>query len=455
MRMRRLLDVDMLEGPIVKNLMLFSIPLMATNILQFLYNAADMVVLGQFAGINALAAVGATGSTYNLIINVFIGLATGVGVVVAQRVGADDRRSLSDTVHTTAAIGIIIGVFVGVLGLVLSPVILKAIGTPSEVMREAVLYLRIMSMGIPALIVYNFGAAVLRSVGDTRRPFYYLAFSGALNVVLNLFFVLVIKMSVDGVGLATIISQYVSAAFVWSHLMRTGECYYFRIKETRIVKEPLLNIVRIGIPTGMQSAMFSLANLLIQSAINEFGTEHIAASTASSNVENICYTSILAVGQAVLVFVGQNVGAGQIKRVKSIYFKSLLVTLTVGLFVGGICSLFARQLIGIFTDKAGVIEIAIQRFYVIAPFYFICGFYECAVGAVRGTGYSLFPMLGALFGICIFRAIWIYTVFAWAPSFTVLMAVFPVSWALTFAIESVLFAVYYQKLKKRQLQTPT
>lgn len=442
----------MLEGSISKNILLFALPLMATNILQFIYSAADMIVLGKFAGTHALAAVGATGSTYHIIINVFIGLATGVAVVVAQQIGADDRKGLSDTIHTAGLLSVIVGVFVCILGLFLSPIILKAVGTPADIFDDAVLYLRVMFAGIPALVVYNFGASILRSVGDSRRPFYYLALSGALNVILNLFFVLGFDMSVDGVALATIISQYASAVLVWVHLMRTGECYYFHIKEARIVKKQLFDIIRIGVPTGLQSALFSLSNLLIQSAINSFGTNYIAASTTANNIENICYSTMAAMGQTVLVFCGQNVGAGNIKRLKNIYWESLAVTLGVGAIISGVCILFDRSFLGLFTNDAAVVEVGLKRLSVIVPFYFICGVYECASGACRGTGYALSPMIGALFGICIFRVIWLYTAFSWVPTFETLVSVYPVSWAITFIILSVMFAVFYHLLKKRHAQ---
>ena len=439
----------MLEGSVSKNILLFTLPLIATNILQFIYSAADMIVLGQFAGTHALAAVGATGSTYHIIVNLFIGLATGVAVVVAQQVGADNRKALSDTVHTSGAVSVIVGALVCVLGLFLSPLLLKMIDTPADIFDDAVLYLRILFIGVPALVIYNFGESILRSVGDSRRPFYYLTFSGALNVVLNLFFVLVFKMSMDGVALATIISQYASAVLVWAHLMKTGECYYFHIKEVRIVKSELWDIIRIGMPTGAQSALFSISNLLIQSAINEFGTSYIAASTASNNVENICYTTMAAMGQAVLVFCGQNIGARNIKRVKTIFIRSLLLTTGAGIIISGICLLFNESFLSLFTPDPEVIKIGVERLLIITPFYFICGLYECASGACRSTGYSLYPMLGALFGICIFRVVWVYTVFSWLPTFATLVTVYPVSWFITFLILTALFAVFYNILKKR------
>ena len=448
---RRIFDVNMLEGPISKNILLFALPLMATSILQILYNAADMAVLGKFVGTHALAAVGATSSTYHLIINVFIGLATGVGVLVAQQKGADDRTGLSETVHTSGVLSVIVGVIVCVLGIFVSPILLRLIGTPDDVLDDAVLYIRILFLGMPATTIYNFGAAILRSVGDNRRPFLYLAISGAVNVVLNLVFVVGFNMTVEGVGLATIISQYLSAALVWGYLMRTGECYYFHIKEARIVKSPLVNIIRIGVPSGIQAAFFSLANIIIQSAINSFGTDYIAGSTAANNVENVCYTSMAAMGQAVLVFAGQNVGAGQIKRLKSIYFKSLAVTLGVGIFVGGLAMLVAKDALTLFTSDSRVMDIGLERLVVIVPFYFLCGFHECATGAVRGTGYSLLPMLSALFGICIFRVIWIYSIFVLSPTFKTLMAVFPVSWIVTFVIQSIIFFVAYNRLRKKQI----
>lgn len=443
-------QADMLNGSIVKNLIIFAIPLMASNVLQSLYNMADMIVLGRFAGKEALAAVGATGSTYSLIINVFLGLATGAGVLVAQQIGAANHRELSDTVHTSAAVSVIIGLFVGILGFFLSPVILKAIDTPADVIDGAVIYLRIMFAGIPALTVYNFGAAILRSAGDSRRPLFYLAISGMLNVLLNLVFVLIFNMDVAGVAIATIVSQYVSAVLVWAHLLKTGECYYFNIRQIRICPKQLWGMIRIGIPSGLQMAMFSISNLIIQSAINGFGTDYVAASTTSSNVENLCFISMGALTQAVMVFAGQNTGAGQIKRLKSIFLKSLATTVVVAFILGGVCVLLGEPLMHMYTSEDQVIKIGLERLTLICPLYFICGIYECALSVVRGMGYSFTPMIGAVVGICAFRAVWVYTIFAWSPLFSTLLYSYPVSWGLTFLFQAGLFVIFYNQRIKKQ-----
>lgn len=448
MKKRSFLEANMLSGSIVKNLVIFALPLMFTNLLQSLYNMADMIVLGRFAGKEAFAAVGATGSTYNLIINIFLGVATGAGVLVAQQMGARDTERLNKTVHTSAAVSLILGVVVGVIGLVASPFILKAIDTPEDIFDGAVLYLRIMFLGIPAQIAAAFGGAVLRSAGDSRHPMYYLSAAGVLNVILNLFFVLGFNMKVEGVALATIISQYLSAFLMWRHLYKTGECYYFSIKETKIHKQELWDMVKIGIPSGLQMSMFSISNLIIQSAINSFGTDYVAANTTSGNVENLCLITLSSLTQAIMIFAGQNFGAKNIKRLKELLLKGMALTCVWALFFGFVCTLLGRPLMHIYTSEEHIIEIGMQRLSIICPLYFLCGLYESALGLVRGMGYSLTPMIGAVLGICAFRIVYIYFIFPMFKSYTSLLFTYPVSWFITFLFMLALFVIYYNKHKK-------
>ncbi|MBE6788817.1 MAG: MATE family efflux transporter [Ruminococcaceae bacterium] len=448
MKKRSFLEANMLSGSIVKNLVIFALPLMFTNLLQSLYNMADMIVLGRFAGKEAFAAVGATGSTYNLIINIFLGVATGAGVLVAQQMGARDTERLNKTIHTSAAVSLILGVVVGAIGLAFSPFILKAIDTPEDIFDGAVLYLRIMFLGIPAQIAAAFGGAILRSAGDSRHPMYYLSAAGVLNVILNIFFVLGFNMKVEGVALATIISQYLSAFLMWRHLYKTGECYYFSIKETKIHKQELWDMVKIGIPSGLQMSMFSISNLIIQSAINSFGTDYVAANTTSGNVENLCLITLSSLTQAIMIFAGQNFGAKNIKRLKELLLKGMALTCVWALFFGFVCTLLGRPLMHIYTSEEHIIEIGMQRLSIICPLYFLCGLYESALGLVRGMGYSLTPMIAAVLGICAFRIVYIYFIFPVFKSYTSLLFTYPISWFITFLFMLALFVIYYNRHKK-------
>lgn len=448
MRRRMSREVDMLNGSILKGLIIFLLPLLASNFLQVLYNAADMMVLGRFVGTVALSSVGATSATYNLIINVFIGLSAGVSVLVSQQFGGEKYEELSETVHTAGALSIIIGLFVGMLGFIVSPWFLHLIKTPAESLEGAILYLRILFLGLPALVTFNFGASILRAVGDNRRPFVFLSISGLLNVALNLFFVLVFDMSIAGVALATIISQYVSAVLVWLCLFKTHAIYRFELKQMKIHKNSLLGILKIGIPSGLQSAMFSLSNLVMQSAFNTFGYVYVAASTACTNIESFICTAASSVSQSSMVYAGQNIGAGNLKRVKKLYFYSSGVTVFITTLLGVITLALACPLVSIFDTNPEVIEIGIQRLFILALFYGLFGIYDNSFAIIRGMGYSFIPMLGSVFGICASRVIWVITVFPLFETYNVLLTVYPVSWGISALIEGVLFFIYFKKTKK-------
>lgn len=449
MRRNAAREVDMLNGPIVKRLIIFLLPLVATNFLQIFYNAADMAVLGSFVGTVALSSVGSTSSLFALITNVFIGLSAGISVVISQQYGGEKYDDLSDTVHTTGALTIIVGLFVAVPGYIICPFLLEIIKTPSESLEGAILYMRICFLGVPAVIGVNFGASVLRAVGDNSRPFIFLTIAGVLNVVLNLFFVLVCKMSVAGVGAATIISQYVSATLVWLCLMKTKSVYGFNIREIRIVKKSLIGILRIGIPSGLQTSMFAISNVIFQSAVNGFGYVVVAASTACSNIENFIYTSSGAVAQACMVFAGQNVGAGKLSRVKKLVYYGWGVVAVIDLILVPTILIFSPQLISIFDPTPEVIEIGKQKMLILCSFHILAGIYDVSFAVIRGLGYSLVPTLGSVFGACVTRIVWVATVFHFFPTFNVLMSGYPVSWAMCALIEGVLFYVYFEKAKKR------
>ena len=446
---RDFFKVDMLGGSMVKNLLFFSLPLIATSIMQVLYNAADVMAAGQYCGKEALASVGATTTFYNLVVNMIVGLSAGVGVVIAQEFGGNKWDEMSDTVHSSALLSVIMGVTIAILGVFGTPYALKFLGTPDEILDTAVLYLRILFAGIPGLLIYNFGAAILRSVGDNKSPFIFLGISTVLNFVLNFVFVIVFKMGVAGIAVATVVSQYVPAFLVWLVLIKTHQAYYFSFKEARLVKNSAAAVLKIGVPTGLQAALFSVANLVMQVQFNKLGTDYIAANSACTGIENLIYTALTAMSQAVLVFAGQNVGAGLIARLKKLFFVGGGMSMSVGLTAGIFVVLFRIPLLNIFTDDAAVIPLAESRLILVSLTVFVHGLYESSLSVVRGMGYSLAPMVAAIFGICVFRIIWVYCVFPFCPTYLMLVAIWPISQLVTGIAESVLFLYYFKKVKQK------
>ncbi len=423
--------VDMLSGPILPHLLRFAIPLMLTGVLQLLYNAADLVVVGRYTGHEALAAVGATSSLTHLMINFFIGISVGANVVISRAIGADDNRKTASATHTAMLLGGIIGVVVGFFGFLLSPTFLTWMGTPAEVMAGASLYMRIITLGFPAALVYNFGAAVLRAGGDTRRPLYFLSVSGLVNVGMNLFLVLVFHLGVAGVAIATITSQYLSALLVVMALRRLHTPSRLSLRRLKIRRDDFIDIVRIGLPAGLQSACFNISNVLIQSSVNSFGAIAVAANTASGNIEGFIYTVMDAFAQAVLTFTGQNIGAKQYRRVPSILRVGLLLTLVSALGMGVLAVLFRRPLLHIYTPDELVVDYGAARMMIIALTYFLCGFMNNFSSSLRAMGHSLMPMLTCIGGVCGVRILIIYTWFRLVPSLTVLYLSWPISWLLT------------------------
>ena len=444
--MKRHAEMDMVHGPLLKNMLIFSLPIIAMNLLQLLFNAADMVVVGRFNGSEALGAVGATGALINLLVNLFMGLSVGTSVIVAQDYGANKPMDVSRSVHTSIAVSAIGGVLVGVLGIALCRPLLHMMGTPDDIMDLAVLYMRIYFVGMPANMVYNFGAAVLRAVGDSKHPMYYLVISGVVNVILNLFFVVVCKMSVDGVAWATVISQYLSVVLLMICLMRSEGCIRFHWKKVSIDKEKLIKLTRIGLPAGMQGTLFSLSNVLIQSAVNSFGSSLVAASSAASNLEGMLGTTMNAYYNAAITFTGQCVGAGEKKRIDSIVKVCGLFIMITWIVLGGAMMLLGRPLLSIYTSDPEVIRLGIMKLNIMMMVYFTCGIMNVLPGVMRGMGYSIVPMLITLVGACLLRVVWLYTFFAWYPTIPVLFACYPVTWTLA-AIGHV---VSYLAVRKRQ-----
>lgn len=428
---KRMYEMDMTTGPLTGKILRFALPLMLAGMLQLLFNAADIIVVGQNAGPTALAAVGSTGSLINLLVNVFIGLSVGTNVLVGQYYGAKREQDVSETIHTAVLISLICGTILILIGAALAAPLLELMGTPDDVLSQAVLYMRIYFLGMPVMMLYNFGSAVLRAVGDTRRPLYFLIFAGIVNVVLNLFFVIVLHLHVAGVALATVISQGISALLIVRSLMKSEGCMRLYLNKLKIHKDKLLRMMKIGLPAGMQGAVFSISNVLIQSSINGFGSTAMAGSTAAGNIEGFIYIAMNAFHQTALSFTSQNLGAKKTERVNKVLIQCLLMVTIIGLVLGNGAYLMGRTFLGFYSNEMAVIEYGMQRMQIICVFYCICGIMDTMVGSLRGLGFSVVPMIVSLLGSCALRVVWIYTVFAWHPTLFVLYLSYPVSWAIT------------------------
>ncbi len=438
-------EIDMCNGPLLGKILIFSIPLMLSGVLQLLFNAADIIVVGRFAGSSALAAVGSTSSLINLLINVFVGLSVGVNVLVARYYGAKEEENISETVHTAIATSILCGLFLVVLGICAARPLLILMGTPEDVLDQAVLYMRIYFVGMPVVMVYNFGAAILRAIGDTRRPLYFLFAAGVVNVILNLFFVMCLGMGVDGVGWATVISEHVSAFLILKSLAQNQGAMKLHLKKLRITPRKLARIVKIGLPAGMQGAIFSVSNVLIQSSVNSFGSIAMAGNTASANIEGFVYTAMNAVYQTNLSFTSQNLGGKRYSRLNRILFICLGVVTVVGLVLGLSAVAGGNTLLGIYSSDPEVLRYGMLRLEIICSTYFLCGLMDCTVGSLRGMGYSVIPMFVSLTGACGLRILWIFTVFAAYRSLDVLYLSYPVSWLVT----ALAHLFTYRKIRKR------
>lgn len=445
--MKKSYEIDMCNGPIFGKLLVFALPLMLSGILQLLFNAADIVVVGKFTGSHALAAVGSTGALINLFVNVFIGFSIGTNVLVAQYFGARDEKNVHETVHTSILLGLVGGFILIVAGILFAKPMLEWMDTPDNVLSHAVLYMRIYFIGMPAMLVYNFGAAILRAIGDTRRPLYYLLGAGVINVVLNLFFVIVLDMGVAGVATATVVSQVVSAILIVRCLMQSDGIYRLNLHKLKLHKRKLIRIVQIGLPAGLQGAVFSLSNVLIQSSVNSFGSIAMAGNTAASNIEGFVYTSMNAVYQTALSFTSQNVGGGRQDRIPKIVFQCLAIVMVVGAVLGNLAYQCGPFLLSIYSSDPEVIQYGLSRMQIICQWYFLCGIMDVAVGILRGMGYSVIPMLVSLAGACGLRVLWIFTVFAWKRSLFVLYLSYPISWLITLTVHFICFAVIWKRKK--------
>ena len=442
----------MCEGAILPKMLKFAVPLMLSSILQLLFNAADVVVVGKFAGDNALAAVGCTGSLINLLCNLFMGLSVGANVMVARHYGAKQEDELRKSVHTAMVLSVLGGLILTVVGVLFTEGILGLMKTPDEVLPLAALYLRIYFFGMIPNMVYNFGSAVLRAVGDTKRPMYFLSFAGVINVILNLIFVIKFEMGVAGVAIATVISQTISATLVVICMMKEKGAIKLVLKELCIDKKELIAILRIGLPAGMQGCIFSLSNVVIQKSINGFGSIAVSGSSAAANLEGFVYVSMNAFHQATLSFMSQNYGAGKYDRLKKITFAGLFCVTITGLTLGNMEYFLGKVLLGIYTSSESVIEAGLVRLSIICTTYCLCGVMDVMVGALRGLGYSFVPMIVSLCGVCGIRLVWLFTIFEMPEYHKIEMVYisYPISWTATFAIHFVSYLVIKRKIDARK-----
>lgn len=443
--------MDLCEGSILNKMLLFTLPLMLSSMLQLMFNAADVIVVGRYAGDNSLAAVGSNGSIINLLTNIFMGLSIGANVLVARYFAAKQEKELRKTVHTAITVSVISGVALTVIGLVSARQILTWMQCPAEVIELSTLYLRIYFLGMPAMMLYNFGASILRGVGDTKRPLYFLSFAGVINVVLNLVFVIQFKMDVAGVALATIISQFISAFLVVKCLMKEEDAIRLQRKYLGVDRKIFLSILRIGLPAGLQGSLFSISNVVIQSSINTFGATIIAGNSAASNIEGFVYMAMNSFSQAIVAFTSQNVGAGKYKRINRILLTTQLCVLVVGGVMGNAVYLLGEPLLGLYTDSPVVVTAGMKRLSVICTTYALCGMMEVMVGSLRGLGYSVMPMIVSLLGACAFRMAWISVLFMSERFHTIetVYYAYPVSWVVTLAAHIISFLIVRRKLRKQ------
>ncbi len=427
-------QLDLTSGPVFLMLVRFAVPIILSSILQLLFNAADIIVVGRFAGENSLAAVGSTGSLINLLVNLFIGLSVGTNVVAANYFGAGNRKRLSDTVHTAMLLSVYSGLALTVTGVAGARQILELMQVPDEVLELSALYLKIFFGGIIAQMVYNFGSALLRAKGDTKRPLYILFAAGVINVILNLIFVVFLKMDVAGVAVATIISQSFSAVCVVYMLVKETDGFRLEFCRLKIDREIFINIIRIGVPAGIQGTIFSFSNVIIQSSVNGFGAMVIAGNAAAQNIEGFVYVAMNGISSGTLTFASQNMGACRYDRIKHLCVVSQIFVIITGLVLGNSAVFFGRPLLHLYTSQEAAVEAGLIRLKVICGTYALCGMMDCMGSLLRGIGHSLLPMVISLIGACGLRLIWIATVFQiseYHSTFTIFVS-YPVSWFITF-----------------------
>ena len=441
--------VDMTEGPFLKKMIMFAIPLVLSGLLQSFYNAADLIVVGQFRGDLSVAAVGTTGSLTNLIVGLFLGFSVGAGVCVAHHIGAKEDAEVKKVVHTSILISIFLGIVIAAFGFFFSKNFLELMDVPADVLPLATLYLKIIFLGVPASMLYNYIAAMLRSAGDSKRPLIFLAISGVVNVVLNVFLIVVFDMNVEGVAIATIVSQYISAIMAVLYLFKTSGALRLSLSDLKIDMAKLKKILYIGIPSGIQGSLFSFSNVLIQSSINSFGDTVVAGSAASSSLEGFMYIAMNAIYHVALTFIGQSVGARKYKNIRKLTLYSALIVTFIGLASGGLVLLFHTQLIGLYVGSEAAMQAAMERMWIIAPTYFLCGLMEVFCGGLRALDRSVTAMVISLAGACGLRILWIQTVFKYV--YTTPQGVYisyPVTWIVTALCHLIVMIIATRKIMR-------
>ena len=449
-------EMDMCSGPILRKMLMFALPLMLSSILQLLFNAADIVVVGKFAGDNSLAAVGSNTALINLLTNLFIGLSIGANVVAARHYGAKAWDDLRRTVHTAMLLSMLSGALLLVLGVIGAEQMLIWMQTPEEVLPLATVYLRIYFLGMISTMVYNFGSALLRAVGDTKRPLYFLLCAGIINVILNLLFVIGFQMDVMGVAIATVISETVSALLVLRCLVKEKGGIHLELRAMRIDRKKMLQILRIGLPAGFQGVVFALSNVVIQSSVNIFGNIVVAGNSAAANLEGFVYMAMNAFYQTTLSFVSQNYGAGEQKRINRIVLLGEACVIVTGTLLGNLVVFFGNDLLQIYSNNPEVIAAGMVRLHYISMIYALCGIMDVMVGALRGIGYSIMPMIVSIVGVCVLRLIWLATVFQ-IPEFHKIETVYlsyPVTWILT-SLVYIVFFVWIRIRSARKKSAPS
>lgn len=425
-------EMDMRTGSLAGKIMVFALPLVLSGMLQLLFNAADVVVVGRYCGKESLAAVGSNTSLINLFINLFVGLSVGANVIVAQDLGAGREKEANRAVHSTILIATVSGFALLVAGQLLGRQMLEWMDSPANVIDLATLYLKVYFLGMPATMVYNFGAAILRAKGDTKRPLYYLTFAGVINVVLNLFFIVVCHWDVAGVAAATGIAQYISAGLVLRCLMKEEGVLHLDLKGMRFDKQVFGRIIRVGLPAGLQGVIFALSNVVIQSAVNSFGDVVMAGSSAAASIEGFVYVGMNAFYQAAITFTGQNYGAGKCDRVDRVAMWCVGYAAVTGLVLGNLVYAFGPELISIYSPgEPEVVEAGMMRMAMIGRVYFLAGIMEAFVGVLRGLGHSIVPMICSLVGSCVLRLIWVATIFPLFNTPGMLFISYPITWVIT------------------------
>ena len=436
------------EGPLAKQILLVSLPLALSNLLQVLFNMSDVAVVGRFAGSTALGAVGSTSIFVTLFTGFLIGLSNGINVLVARFYGARHTDDVRRTVHSALVVSLIAGVVLLFVGLLGSPALLRLLNTKEDLLPGAILYLRVYFLGMPALALYNFGNAIFSAIGDTKKPLYFLSIAGVLNILLNLFFVIVCKLDVMGVALASAISQCVSAGLILHALTQVQDCYTLHFREARLDPAMTRSILALGLPAGFQNAVFAIANLFIQAGVNSFDSLMVKGNSAAANADNLIYDCMAAFYMACASFMSQNYGAGKPDRVKRSYFIALAYSFGVGLLLGGSLFLFGRQFLALFTTEAAVIDAGMKRVGVMGLAYCISAFMDCTIAASRGLGKTVVPTIIVILGSCVFRVIWVYTIFAHFHTIPSLYLLYPCSWILTAFAEILYFVHCYKDAMK-------